>query len=344
MKRIDFFKIIFILTILVIFNSCGKKDLRGDYFTVSEIKSGNTLGLINGYDVRLIGVENNKETISYLKEELINEKVRFEFDSKCPFRRATSASKHKLFYAYVIDREGKCINSDILRKNLCRIPFPQPYLNDSLQQYQSYVDAGFSGFDEEENDGENNRIFGDCKNELKRLVKACDYNNPVTRNFAVRVAGNFPGKFNIGQICEIYDAIRPPEWHYVNDPRGMEFYSKASQTIEKADLSGDCDDFAILIYSLVTAIGGEARLVFAWNQNSGHAFTELNIYDTNTEKLLRNMRELYPGYSISNLHYRLDSKGNKWLNLDWWARYPGGKYMNFNKSIVFYPYEKKCEY
>jgi hypothetical protein len=123
----------------------------------------------------------------------------------------------------------------------------------------------------------------------------------------------------------------------------MDFYSQASHTIEKANLSGDCDDFAILIYSLVTAIGGEARVVFAWNENSGHAFTELNIYDTDIERLLRRMRKIYPGYSINKLHYRRDIKGNKWLNLDWWAQYPGGKYMNFNRTQVYYPYEKKCE-
>jgi hypothetical protein len=336
-------KMAVILIPLIAINSCGKKDFRSDYFTVSKVKSGNTLGLINGYDVRLIGIEDNKKTFNYLNNELINKRVRFEFDSKCPLRKATSTAKYKLFYAYVIDEKGKCINSDILQKNLCRIPYPQPYLNDSLKQFQRYVDSGFPGFEDNETKRNDNSVNRSCESELKQLIRACDYKDPITRNFAVRVAGNAPGNFNIAQICEIYDAIRPPNWHYVNDPRGMDFYSQASHTIEKANLSGDCDDFAILIYSLVTAIGGEARVVFAWNENSGHAFTELNIYDTDIERLLRRMRKIYPGYSINKLHYRRDIKGNKWLNLDWWSQYPGGKYMNFNRTQVYYPYEKKCE-
>lgn len=336
--------ILLLLTII----SCGKKDFRRDYFTVTEIISGNKIKLINGYTVTFIGVDNNKKTKQFLKEKVKNNRVRFVFDSKCPLKRPSSGTKDKSFYAYAILERNGCVNSELLKENLCRIPFPQPYLNDSLRAYQKY--SSFSPFVdttdfiiEREEKPSSRKSESGCTNELERLIRACDYNNTITRDYAVFIASRSSGKFNIGQICELYDAIRPPKWKYVNDPRGEDFYSKASHTIQNTKFSGDCDDFAILLYSLVTAIGGEARIVFAYNDRSGHAFTELNITGANLNELKRKIQSRFHDYVINEICYRTDNNGNKWLNLDWWASYPGGKYMNFNRSQIFYPYEKTCE-
>lgn len=326
--------------------SCGRKDLRRDYFTISEITSGNRIKLINGYEVQLIGVDNKPKVKQFLDSTLTGQKIRFVFDSKCPLKRLSSHARDKLFYAYVITRNGQCINSEILKKNLCDIPFPQPYLNDSLAKYESYitsqdwVDSTDYSLEETKpvTPKPNENTY---QSELKQLKNACDYNNPVTRDFAVSVAGKASGEFNVGQVCYIFDAIRPPRWHYVNDPQGEEYFSKASHTIKDAHFSGDCDDFAILMYSLMTAIGGDARIVFAYNKHDGHAFCELNIGNANINQLLSQIQQQFNDYEIDKLNYRTDSSGNKWLNLDWWASYPGGKYMKFEKSVIFYPSENR---
>ena len=343
-----FIKIPITILLLLAVVSCGKKDFRRDYFTVSKIISGNKIKLINGYNVTLIGIENNKKTKNFLKEKVKNNRVRFVFDSRCPLKRPTSGTKDKSFYAYIILERNDCVNSRLLKENLCRIAFPQPYLNDSLRAYQKY--SSFSPFVDTSNFIINRKKKSptykgksDITNELERLIQACDYNNSITRDYAVSIASKSSGKFNIGQICEIYDAIRPPKWKYVNDPRGEEFFSKASHTIQNTHLSGDCDDFAILMYSLITAIGGKARIVFAYNDHFGHAFAELNITSANLNELKGKIQSRFHDYVINDIFYRTDSKGNKWLNLDWWASYPGGKYMNFNKSQIFYPYEKTYE-
>lgn len=323
--------------------SCGRKDFRRDYFTVTEVISGNEISLINGYKVHLIGIDNNKKTRQFLTDKLTGHKVRFVFDSKCPLKLLTPNARDKSFYAYVVSEKGWCINSEVLKNNLSNIPFPQPYLNDSLTKYESYItDQDWvdpNDYSSEETKPTTPKAINNTDDsELKQLEVACDYNNPITRDFAVSIAGKASGEFNVEQVCYIFDAIRPPRWHYVNDPQGEDYFSKASHTIKDANLSGDCDDFAILMYSLMTAVGGEARIVFAYNKRQGgHAFAELNIGNANLNQLHKKIQLQFSDYEIDRLYYRTDSSGSKWLNLDWWASYPGGKYMDFDKSTIFYP-------
>ncbi len=338
-KCLLFFTIILLLFIAV---SCGRRDFRRDYFTVTKVVSGNEIKLINGYEVHLIGIDNNKKTKQFLTDKLTGYKVRFVFDSKCPLKLLTPNARDKSFYAYVVSENGWCVNSEVLKNNLSNIPFPQPYLNDSLVKYESYV-TNQDWNDPNDYSSEETKLTTPKTNnntdesELKQLEVACDYNNPTTRDFAVSIAGKSSGEFNVGQVCDIFDAIRPPKWHYVNDPQGEDYFSKASHTIKEANFSGDCDDFAILMYSLMTAIGGDARITFAYSKQGGHAFAELNIGNADINKLLKQIRKRFSDYEIDRLYYRTDSSGNKWLNLDWWASYPGGKYMEFDKSIIFYP-------
>ena len=162
--------------------------------------------------------------------------------------------------------------------------------------------------------------------------------NPATRNLAVRIAGQHTGEFNIEQVIDIFDSVRPPKWKYVNDPRGVEFFSSASNTILNTNLTGDCDDFAILMYSLLTSIGGQARISFAQNKYMGHAFTELNIRDIPPKTFFQTMYSRFPEFSIDSLHYKIEGE-SVWLNLDWWAAYPGGKYMDYQWRFIFYPAE-----
>ena len=50
------------------------------------------------------------------------------------------------------------------------------------------------------------------KNKLRlyagKYVRAMDYLFPATRDYAVKLASEHPGKFSIQQICYIYDHIR----------------------------------------------------------------------------------------------------------------------------------------
>jgi hypothetical protein len=186
-------------------------------------------------------------------------------------------------------------------------------------------------------------MFKDCNKPKRALVKACNYTNETVRNFAAKVAGNSPGNFNISQVCDLFDYCYS-NWKYVNDPRTTEYVSKASETI-KNELNGDCDDFAVLMCSSILAVGGEARVNYAWGPEGVHAFTEVNLGKESEEVLANYIGSRYSSLNIGtpDIYAKRDKEGNIWLNLDWWAENPGGEYFDYKVGYTFYILQKFCE-
>jgi len=171
--------------------------------------------------------------------------------------------------------------------------------------------------------------YHEITGEMKDLIVACDYDNSTVRNNAVALVSISPGSFNLGQICDIFDFCYE-NWSYVNDPIARDYYAKASETL-KNGLNGDCDDFAILVCSMILAIGGEARISFAFNNDDGHAFAEVNIGKTSREEV---ERYLLARYGKAELNHKKEGE-NWWLNLDWWGQYPGAKYWDYQNGTCF---------
>ena len=182
--------------------------------------------------------------------------------------------------------------------------------------------------------------------QLQTLRDAVDATNPETRRFALEVAASHPGHFSIAQVCAIYSYIRE-NWRYVDDPRGNDYFAKASETID-AGLIGDCDDFAVLVAATIEAIGGEARVTLGFTEKGGHAYAE--VFCGKGKRVKRQVRDEV------NEHYRawyqkllgiravrtVACRGNAtegiWMNLDWWSEYPGGPYIKGeSQRVVFYP-------
>ncbi len=186
-------------------------------------------------------------------------------------------------------------------------------------------------------------------NYLKLFKDAMDIDEEQTRLYALDLAAKYPGEFNIDQICEVYSELYK-NWKYVNDPRGREYVAKASTTI-KAGLKGDCDDFAILMATMIESIGGETRVVGAYNYEiGGHAYTEVNIGDpeeipTHLEAVNKHYSKffgkLFGRTKVDSLNYRVDEDGNVWLNLDWTSKYPGGKYFVADETVYYYPFNNE---
>jgi hypothetical protein len=72
-----------------------------------------------------------------------------------------------------------------------------------------------------------------------------------------------PGEYNILQICEAYEWVHS-HVEYVSD--AGDYWQSAEETM--SSLTGDCEDQAILMATIVKGLGGNARL----NIISGHAF------------------------------------------------------------------------
>jgi hypothetical protein len=183
-------------------------------------------------------------------------------------------------------------------------------------------------------------LMKDCNvsGEKNELVNACNYTNSQVRNQAVKIAGHSQGEFNLGQICDLFDYCYR-NWKYVNDPNGYEFVEYASNTISNG-YNGDCDDFAVVLCSMILSIGGEARINFAYSQDSGHAFTEVNVGNTEIEDYIT--KRYNNDQDQSGIWTRIDKDGNQWLNLDWFAKHPGGKYFNYIHGTTFYILQNYC--
>lgn len=159
---------------------------------------------------------------------------------------------------------------------------------------------------------------------IEMLKESCDYNVPKTKGFANKLAGKASlsdGTFNIEQLCEIFDYCYS-KWRYVNDPKGSEYLAKASETIASS-LTGDCDDFAILIASCMLAIGGDVCIVTTQGPTGGHAYAEVDISHMKLEHVKSYIKQKFNSHRISNIVYRKDGS-YIWLNLDWSGDYPGG--------------------
>lgn len=174
------------------------------------------------------------------------------------------------------------------------------------------------------------------------VVEAIDAHDPITRNYAARVASDTDGPYSVEQVARIWSHVRG-KWRYVNDPRGSEYFASAAETIEN-EFIGDCDDFAIVLASMVEAIGGQARIVMMGSLEGGHAYPEVCLPNDAEEaraRLTRHYRRVRDPnlgrQTVREFNYRHDEACPVWLNLDWNAGVPGGPYETEQWAVAIYP-------
>jgi transglutaminase-like putative cysteine protease len=139
---------------------------------------------------------------------------------------------------------------------------------------------------------------------INRLVEPAE---PNVRNTADEVARSYPGTYNIYQICAIFDNVKD-KIKYVSDPRGHDFWAPANTTLNVG--AGDCDDKAILLSSMLEAVGGTTRVYIT----DTHAFAAVYIGSGagSTEAATRGVRAYYGNVDVN---YLTDKYGS-WLMLD----------------------------
>jgi DNA-directed RNA polymerase subunit RPC12/RpoP len=175
---------------------------------------------------------------------------------------------------------------------------------------------------------------------VRRVIEAIDEAEPVTRNLAVQVASKTQGPFHVEQVAAIWLHVRA-RFNYVNDPRGGEYFARASETITNG-FAGDCDDFAIALSAMVSAIGGRVRVVLMDGTRGGHAYAEACVESPPTEVIKRLRayvrkhwdRRLGRLPSLTNSYYRSDESCPVWLNLDWNANVPAGPYEDERYAVA----------
>ena len=164
-----------------------------------------------------------------------------------------------------------------------------------------------------------------------KIIDAVDFSNSKVRNFALSATRkNFNPTHQKGnkrlmiQCFAVFKEINS-KWNYVNDPKGKEYIAYASESLQH--FSGDCDDHAILMAACIKVIGGTPRII----HTGGHLYPEMLIGDKNDlESAIYFIKEEFFAIESKNqqIHYHIDERGQIWLNLDYTATYPGGKFMS----------------
>ena len=322
---------------------------------ISSVKDGNTVILDNGVEVHLIGITSTEQGREQLKIFMVDGvKVKMIPDSKSLFE-PNKLSKGDVVYAYLDCNDGFCINESLLGMGVAflqedsylfdrktkfekivkeldpTIPSPTPTIPLKIDYYSDDIKLPNYQMPSERRHSE---WYDNGNMNVAMLDEACDYDLPYTKSFANQLAGRSEGGFNPGQICEIFDYCYK-KWRYVNDPKGHEYVARASETIASY-LTGDCDDFAVLMASCLLAIGADVCVNVGYNSNKGHAFTEVDISQFNLDDVFQVIKDKFNKFSMNQLNYR-DADGKRWLNLDWQASYPGGPYYDCSSSRDTYP-------
>lgn len=139
---------------------------------------------------------------------------------------------------------------------------------------------------------------------INRLVEPAE---PDVRGKAAEVARSYPGAYNIYQVCALFDMVKE-KVEYVSDPRGNDIWEPASVTLKIG--AGDCEDQAILLSSMLEAIGGTTRVYLT----NSHAFAAIYIGNgaDATEASVKGIRAYYGNVDVN---YLTDEYGS-WLMLD----------------------------
>ena len=130
--------------------------------------------------------------------------------------------------------------------------------------------------------------------------------DPLVRSTAISTVREYPGKYNIYQLCSLFDYVST-NVEYVSDPHDSDYWATPAETINTG--AGDCEDYALLMASLVESIGGSSRIYLT----DDHAFAAAYIGDVNeTAQTIEAISEFY---NSAPVYYITDSYGS-WIMLD----------------------------
>lgn len=170
----------------------------------------------------------------------------------------------------------------------------------------------------------------------------------VATNWAVKNFKSYQSvtpSLTVLHAMSIFKEVRN-RWNYVYDPKGEDYYAKASETLAQLEaddlLKGDCDDYSIMIAALIKATGGEAQLVRTVIENedgttTGHLYPEVKVGTKKDLEVIAYLikNKFYPKESKGKaIYYYIDKDDFVWLNFDYNEYYPGGHYQSLYRESV----------
>lgn len=133
-------KFVTVLLIMIGLSACAsteKKKVTGTTAKVTKIIDGKTIMLSNNLTVKLLGIEDNPETVKFLKKNVKGKKVKLVADSKDPKQTYVKGDKSTV-NAYVIipgNRTLNSVNGRMVRTNVSK--FIKKGVTDSIDAFSS---------------------------------------------------------------------------------------------------------------------------------------------------------------------------------------------------------------
>lgn len=172
--------------------------------------------------------------------------------------------------------------------------------------------SGQSGCVVNQNSSLSNNSFTTYTDQAPYYGAYCDKIDPYNLN--VREASslaikNNPGSYNINQLLDIYDWVKKNiEYQSVTSPN---IPYPPDQTL--ATSSGDCKNQAVLIASMVEAIGGTAKVVADPSCNHAYAL----VYISNQSQDMQSIIDTISKHYNQQLYIQWITSGNEnWLIFD----------------------------
>jgi transglutaminase-like putative cysteine protease len=136
------------------------------------------------------------------------------------------------------------------------------------------------------------------------------------------------------QICRQFSLLKyiKMNFKYVSDPSDFDYFASPQESINL--MAGDCDDYSILMASVLKSIGANVRIIWA----PKHVYPELYCGDkVNFEKYVSAIYTLFEQeIGKKQIYYRMDKNENYWINIDYTDFYPGSVYHSNEVLSIIY--------
>jgi len=170
----------------------------------------------------------------------------------------------------------------------------------------------------------------------QRIQQKVNYKDSSVRAFAVKYSLMYFDEYypKYRQICRQFSLLKyiKINFKYVSDPSNFDYFASPQESIEL--MAGDCDDYSILIASVLKAIGANVRII--WSPK--HVYPELYCGDKATfEKYVSAIYTLFEQeIGKKRIYYRIDKNENYWINIDYTDLYPGSVYHSDEVLSIIY--------
>jgi len=170
----------------------------------------------------------------------------------------------------------------------------------------------------------------------QRIQQKVDYKDSTVRAFAVKYSLMYFDEYypKYRQICRQFSLLKyiKQNFKYVSDPSDFDYFAPPQESIEL--MAGDCDDYSILMASVLKSIGADVRIIWA----PKHVYPELYCGDkARFEKYISAIYTFFEHeIEKKQIYYRIDKNGNYWINIDYTDFYPGSVYLSEEVLSIIY--------